>query len=47
MDGQECVLTFSILMNNYRCDGAAARKLQDRACVAMVRHVVAGRRAEG
>jgi len=39
----ECALTFSILMNNYRCEGTAVRQLQDRACVALVRHVDAQR----
>lgn len=39
----ECAVTFSMLMNNYRCEGAAVRELQDRACIALVRHVDAQR----
>jgi D-alanyl-D-alanine carboxypeptidase/D-alanyl-D-alanine-endopeptidase (penicillin-binding protein 4) len=35
----ECAVTFSMMMNNYRCDGTAVRQLQDRACIALVRHV--------
>jgi len=37
------IVAFSLLMNNYRCDGAAVRDLQDRACVALVRHADARR----
>ena len=43
LDGEECALTFSLLVNNYRCDGTAVRRLQDQACVAMVRHLTARR----
>lgn len=39
MDGDECTLAFSLMMNNYRREGAEVRRLQDRACVVMVRHV--------
>ncbi|MBM3500709.1 MAG: D-alanyl-D-alanine carboxypeptidase/D-alanyl-D-alanine-endopeptidase [Armatimonadetes bacterium] len=38
-----CAVTFSILMNNYGCEGAEVRELQDRACVALTRFVDAQR----
>jgi len=32
-------ITFSMLMNNYRCGGNDVRRLQDRACVILIEHM--------
>jgi D-alanyl-D-alanine carboxypeptidase/D-alanyl-D-alanine-endopeptidase (penicillin-binding protein 4) len=45
VEGTEgAAVTFSLLMNNYRCEGTEVRQLQDRVCLALVRYVDARER---